>query len=174
MKSAFEQRLKGGHPNSLGNTIEIVEEVLEKPSEFDTFFRCWFSDDELVRLRVSNGVKRIYKEAPQLVVPYLDKLLHEIASIDQPSTQWTIAELFSWMKEEMTDEQTALATSIMKHNLEKHDDWIVLNHTMQILSDWAEDDPELKLWMKPHLERLSADSRKSVSKRAGKLLRSRY
>jgi len=29
MKS-FEVRLKGGHPNSSGNTVEIVDEVLEQ------------------------------------------------------------------------------------------------------------------------------------------------
>jgi hypothetical protein len=24
----FEERLKGGHPNSLGNTVEVVDEIL--------------------------------------------------------------------------------------------------------------------------------------------------
>jgi len=28
MKSNFEQRLTGGHPNSLENTVEVVEEIL--------------------------------------------------------------------------------------------------------------------------------------------------
>ncbi|MEL7340402.1 MAG: hypothetical protein AAGM67_07955 [Bacteroidota bacterium] len=34
MSQAFEQRLQGGHPNSLGNTVEIVEEVLADESRF--------------------------------------------------------------------------------------------------------------------------------------------
>ena len=60
----FEERLTGGHPNSLGNTIEVVEEVLQHHEAFDELFNCYFSTDEVVRLRVSNAMRRVYKEAP--------------------------------------------------------------------------------------------------------------
>ena len=53
----FEQRLTGGHPNSLGNTIEVVNEVLKDEKLFDELFNCYFSRDEIVRLRVSNAMK---------------------------------------------------------------------------------------------------------------------
>ncbi len=53
----FENRLKGRHPNSLGNTIEIVEEVLADYKLFDELFNCYFSEDETVRLRTSNAMK---------------------------------------------------------------------------------------------------------------------
>lgn len=56
----FEQRLKGGHLNSLGNTIEIVEEVLAENELFNELFNCYFSDDELVRLRTSNAMIGLY------------------------------------------------------------------------------------------------------------------
>jgi hypothetical protein len=40
--SAFEDRLKGGHPNSLGETVIIVEEVLAHPNRFEELFNCYF------------------------------------------------------------------------------------------------------------------------------------
>mgnify|MGYP001359304488 FL=1 len=43
----FETRLQGGHPNSLGNTIEVVNEVLAENALFNELFECYFSPDEI-------------------------------------------------------------------------------------------------------------------------------
>jgi len=166
----FENRLTGGHPNSLGNTIEIVEEVLTDNSYFDELFNCYFSSDEVVRLRVSNAMKRICKVNEELLVPYIDRFLTEIAAIDQASTQWTLANLFDMLKHKLSEEQIEKAKEIMQNNLANHNDWIVLNTTMEVLSKWSRKDSNLKDWISPHLERLSKDERKSVAKRAKKLL----
>ncbi len=166
----FEQRLKGGHPNSLGNTVEVVEEVLNNHKLFDELFHCYFSNDEVVRLRVSNAMKRICKEDKSLLLPYIDALLNEISEIDQASTQWTLSQLFLQLENEMTEEQRKKALHIMQNNLSHHNDWIVLCQTMETLGRWAKKDDELKTWLQPHLLRLSLDGRKSVSKKADKTL----
>ncbi len=167
--SPFEEQLKGGHPNSLGNTIKVVEQVLKDPSLFDQFFNCYFSDDEVVRLRVSNGMKRICKANSALLLPYLDRFIKEIAEINQASTQWTLAQLFKALDKDLSPKQKKEATEIMQRNLAQHEDWIVLNQTMDTLGSWAREDSTLKAWIIPHLDRLSADSRKSVSKKANKV-----
>lgn len=166
----FENRLKGGHPNSLGNTIEIVEEVLKDHSLFDELFTCYFSTDEVVRLRVSNAMKRIAKEEKQLLLPYIDRFLTEIAAIDQASTQWTLSQLFDLYAKEMSPKQIIRAAHIMKNNLENHTDWIVLNMTMNTLGKWAKKDKGLKDWLLPHLDRLTNDNRKSVAGKSQKIL----
>ena len=168
---AFEERLTGGHPNSLGNTVEIVEEVLAEESRFDELFTCYFSEDEVVRLRVSNAMKRIVKERKDLLIPYIDRFLTEIAAIDQASTQWTLASLFDSLSKELNEEQYQSAQKIMQNNLAHHQDWIVLNTTMATLAKWAKKDDNLRKWMIPHLERLASDERKSVSGRSQKLLK---
>lgn len=167
MKS-FEERLKGGHPNSLGNTVEIVAEVLHEHKLFNELFNCYFSEDEVVRLRVSNAMKRICKAEQSLLLPYIDRLLGEISKIDQASTQWTLAQLFLALQKDMEHDQIKNAKAIMKRNLAHHDDWIVLNQTMDTLGKWAKKDGDLRKWLKPHLYRLSKDPRKSVSKKAQK------
>jgi len=160
-----------GHPNSLGRTIEVVETVLADPSRFDELYLCYRSDDEVVRLRVSNAMRRVEAEEHDLLVPYIDRFIEEIGELDQPSAQWTLAKLFEALEVDMSAEQKAAAQAIMKRNLAEHDDWIVLNNTMEALFKWSAHDGELRAWLMPHLERLSTDNGKSVANRARKLIK---
>ena len=166
----FESLLTGGHPNSLGNTLEVVDHVLLDKDKLEELYQCYFSDDEVVRLRTSSALKRICKEHPQWLVPYLDRLLKDISQINQASTQWTLAILFDWLADHMSDTQKLTAKTHLQQNLAHHDDWIVLNTTMDTLGSWALKDGELKKWLKPHLERLKKDTRKSVVRKAQKTL----
>jgi hypothetical protein len=166
----LEKQLTGGHPNSLGNTEAVVSQVLKDHSLFEELFNCYFSDDEVVRLRVSNAMKRICKAQKLLLRPYIDRFENEISKIDQASTQWTLASLFLSLEKDMDVAQIKKAKEIMKNNLANHNDWIVLNETMKTLAFWARKDTSLETWMKPHLKRLSKDERKSVSKKASKTL----
>jgi len=170
MGERFEDMLAGGHPNSLGRTLEVVEQVLAEPGRFEALFNCYQSDDEVVRLRVSNAIKRVEKEHYDLLVPYIDRLIEEIGALDQASAQWTLANLFDALSQDLSPGQRSGALTIMKRNLVHHNDWIVLNNSIETLSKWAKDDDALKNWLKPHLERLSQDTRKSVAKRAQKYL----
>lgn len=166
----FEQMLTGGHPNSLGNTIEVVNLILGDRSRFDELYQCYFSNDEVVRLRVSNAMKRICREHPDWLVPYLDKFLDTISQINQASTRWTLAQLFLWLEAEMTAEQKQKAIAVMQKNLDTSDDWIVQNSTIETLGLWAKTDDTLKAWLLPRLENFAASSRKSVANRAKKML----
>ncbi len=170
MNESFEDMLTGGHPNSLGRTLEVVDIVLADSGRLEDLVQCYFSSDEVVRLRTSNGLKRVTKEHPEWLVPYIDQLTDEISKIDQASIQWTLANLFDMLESRMSADQKQKAQAIMQSNLANHTDWIVLNNSMQVLADWSNNDPELVKWLLPHLERLSGDGRKSVSKRATKLL----
>ncbi len=168
---SFEAMLTGGHPNSLGRTVEVVDLVLADRSKLEELYGCYGSDNEVVRLRTSNALKRISREQPQWLVPYIDRLIQQVSAIDQASAQWTLADLFETLAAEMTPEQRQQAGDILKHNLQTHEDWIVLKNTMQTLACWAADDPELKAWLVPQLKRLSGDERKSVAGRAKNLTR---
>jgi hypothetical protein len=166
----FETMLKGGHPNSLGRTLEVVEAVLNDPNRLPDLLACYNSSDEVVRLRTSNALKRVTIEHPEWVAPFLDHLLLEVSTINQASTQWTLAILFGKLVKFMNATQKAQAQAIMQQQVLAHMDWIVLNNAMETLGTWAKTDTDLKKWLEPQLERHSADPRKSVSGRAKKLL----
>ncbi|MET1259906.1 hypothetical protein ABV409_11205 [Flagellimonas sp. DF-77] len=167
--SGFELQLTGGHPNSLGNTVAVVESVLEDPTRFEELFNCYFSEDEVVRLRVSNAMKRLGKADIGFLLPYVDRFLEEISKIDQASTQWTLSQLFLLLEKELDAGQREKVQEIMKNNLAGHTDWIVLCQTMETLSRWAKKDQNLAIWLVPHLDRLENDPRNSVSKKAKKV-----
>ena len=170
MTQDFEEMLTGGHPNSLGRTLDVVQAVLDDRSKHQDLYQCYFSEDEIVRLRVSNAMKRVTIEHPDWTMDFMDGLQSDVAAIDQPSTQWTLALLFDLTRDLLSKQQHAKAIEIMQNNLANHRDWIVLNNSMKVLFDWSLDDPELKTWLKPHLEHLQNDNRKSVAIRAKKLL----
>lgn len=167
---SFEELLTGGHPNSLGNTIEVVEIVMREPARLEELYECYSSPDAAARLRTSNALKRIARKNPEWLVPLIDRLQTEIARLDQASAQWTLADLFHILRPLMSAEQKVLAQTIMRRNLETHDDWIVLCNSMQVLAEWSADDAELREWLIPRLENLSNDKRKAVAGRAKKML----
>lgn len=168
--SDFEQMLSGGHPNSLGRTEDVVKLVLADNDRLDELYRTYFSSDEVVRLRTASAMKRVAIARPDLVLGIMDKLQSEVAAIDQPSVQWTLALIFDLTADDLSPAQHHRATEIMKRNVAESDDWIVLSNSMKVLGKWAEDDPALARWLRPHAERLIHDRRKSVSRNATKLL----
>jgi hypothetical protein len=167
----FAQRLAGGHPNSLGRTLEVVDAVLQDQTRLPDLLACYTSSDEVVRLRTSNALKRIMLQHPDWVVPFLDHLLFEVAKIEQASTQWTLAIVFGTLKTHMSTSQKAQALHLIQQQLLHHTDWIVLNNAMQTLSEWAKTDAALKKWLEPQLEHHATDPRKSVAARAKKCLK---
>lgn len=170
----LEMMLMGGHPNSLGRTLEVVALVLKRPARLKDLYACYGSEDETVRMRVSNAMKRIEKERRDLIVPYIDKFLNEVSAINQPSAQWTLAQLFLRLAPEMSPAQLKQAEKILKRNLAKSDDWIVLTMTTETLVKWATKSAPLRRWLKPHLTRLAIDTRKAVAKKAQKSLVTLY
>ncbi|NKB45852.1 MAG: hypothetical protein GKS03_16425 [Alphaproteobacteria bacterium] len=164
--SNFEVMLTGGHPNSLGKTLEVVAIVLAEPRHLEILYKCYSSDDEVVRMRTSNAMKRIQAKNPELLLSYIDRFIAEVSKIDQASAQWTLAQLFRRMAPSMKQGQRKKAETILKRNLATHTDWIVLNMTMDTLSFWAKEKASLRMWLRPHLERLSTDERGSVAKKA--------
>ena len=169
--SRFESPLTGGHPNSLGNTLSVVDEVLADRALLAELVACYRSDDAVVRLRVSSAVKRVAQQWPEWVAAHLDDLLGWVAQIDQASTKWTLSILFVLLDDYMTPSQRDAAIALMQANLH-YDDWIVQNTTADSLAHFARQRPELAAWLVPELRVLTSSRHKSVRGRAAKLLAS--
>lgn len=168
MSETFEEMLTGGHPNSLGRTVEVVEIVQANPARLTDLFNTYASADPVVRLRVSSALKRLARANDRALLPVLDRLLTETAALDQPSAQWTLAQIFPILRPHMSPPQRARADEILKRNLAEHSDWIVLCETMKTLGLWSATDPQMKTWLRPQLDRHVKDPRKTVSRIAAK------
>lgn len=166
---SFESMLSGGHPNSLGRTVEVVDLVLADRERLGELFACYGSADPVVRLRVSNAMKRIEAERHDWLVPLIDPLIDDVGRLDQDSARWTLAQLFQRLADDMSEDQKTRARRLLRSNLASATDWIVLICTLETLAEWARTDPELDRWLVPHIARLMADPRKSVARRAAKV-----
>ncbi|MEM6397926.1 MAG: hypothetical protein AAF741_16370 [Bacteroidota bacterium] len=166
----LEDRLSGGKLNSLGHTLEVVDDVLAGRERLEDLFNCYHSHDELVRLRVSNAMKRIAAANHRLLIPYLPRFISEISTLDQASAQWTLAQLFLVYTNDLSSDQYESAVGIMRRNLESYSDWIVLSQTMSTLTEWSLKNNDLQGWLKPLLEQHASDLRKSVRGRAVRML----
>lgn len=167
--SRFEKMLTGGHPNSLGNTVSVVDEVLRDRALLPDLVACYRSDDAVVRLRVSSAMKRVAQQQPEWVAAHLDDLLEWVAEIDQASTKWTLSTLFLLLESHLSPQRLERAIDIMKSNLH-YDDWIVQNTTSDVLAHFARERAELAAWLVPELQTLTGSRHKSVARRAEKLL----
>ncbi|QBK30385.1 hypothetical protein [Roseitalea porphyridii] len=166
----FRMMLAGGHPNSLGRTLEVVEIVLDDPGRMDELFDCYFSEDAIVRLRTSNACRRVFKARPDWFPAWADRFITEVSAIDQPSAKWTLAQLFLEHEKRLTAKQRAAATAIMIRNLQEEDDWIALNMTMKTLQRWVKRDAAIIPRIEVRVRALADDRRKSVANGARKLL----
>lgn len=170
----FTKLLSGGHPNSLGNTEEVVAIILQDLSKAASLYDLYRSDDEVVRLRVSSCFKRIFIQSPSVFDSYIDRFLSEVANINQASAKWTVAKIVGDGLKRLTKTQEVKAKSVLLGFLENQDDWIVLNLSLITLSKLylksKKKDDWLKLKITPLLKKLSKDNRASVKKNAIKTI----
>lgn len=164
--SEFEVELSGGHPNSLGNTESVVARVLMNEDRLDELIDTYRSDDPVVRLRVSNAIKRVTSSKPDWVHRRLKRLLSEVAPIRQASTHWTLAQIFLALQDVLSASERTEVIKLMKRNLNDFDDWIVINQTLETLGQWARNDPELRDWLVPRLHDYVHETRKSIAGKA--------
>lgn len=169
-QETIPEMLSGGHPSSIGRTVDVVQMVLADRSLLDDLYACYSHDDDVIRLRTSNAFRRIWQQEPEWAVPYIDNFIETVSQLDHDSARWTSAQMFHELNEFMTPEQRTAAQPVLKQFLLDSTDWIVLTNSMQALSIWAQDDADLKTWLLPHLERFTEAPRKSISKKAKKLL----
>ncbi len=170
MAEAFADMLtEGGKKNSLGRAEEIVQIVLADHSRLDELYRCLFEDDAWVRMRAVDALEKICRVHPEWLEPYVERLLYEVATIDQASIQWHLAQMF--LEIDLSPAQRKKAIDIMKRNIAtKEADWIVASNTMDTLARYVSDDmlplSELLLLLKVQQGHHS----KAVVKRATRLL----
>ena len=167
----FSFMLTGGHPNSLGRTEEVVSAVHADRSRMDELFDCYRSSDEVVRLRTSSALKRLFRAEPRWLDTHSERLFADMATLDQPSAKWTFAQLALDLRKQLSAADMARAKDIVVKNLHEDDDWIVLNMSMKTCAHWVRSDPDLASRLRARALELSADRRRSVANGAAKLLR---
>lgn len=159
----------GGKVNTLGRAGEVLHIVLADQVRLDELYQCLFEDDAWLRMRAVDTLEKVCREHPDWLLPYVDRLLTDVAANSQPSIQWHLAEIFSEI--ELTPSQRVRAIEIMKHNIaDVSVDWIVAANTMATLARFVNHGHVSKADLIRLLKIQQTHHSKAVVKRATKLL----
>ena len=167
--AGFRARLTGGKPSTLGEVPQVVEEAGEDPQLLPELYDCLFSEDQWVRMRAGDALEKVCRVHPDWFIPYLPKLLGEVAEINQASVKWHLAQMFGEI--DLTDSQRARAVLILTTNLEDPNvDWIVAANCMETLTQFAKDGTVSVESVRPLIEAQLHHRSNAVKKRATRLL----
>ena len=141
--------------------------TVDFPDRVDELFACVFDEDAYIRMRAADALEKIGRAQPPIVAPLTDRILTDMALVDQPSVQWHVAQLVSTLP--LNNRQRQRGITLVQQYLDTSDDWIVLTQSMHTIASFAEHDESLRHPLLPRLAELSHDPRPSVARLASKL-----
>ena len=166
----FAELLSGGHPNSLGRTDEAVAAALADERRIADLFDTLASGDPTARMRAGDALEKVARERPEAFAPHVERVLGEMARIEQPSVQWHVAQLLTEIP--LSPSQRRRGIAWLWRTWERSDDWIVISETLTALAYFAQTSPTVRKRLPDALRKTQQDTRKAVARRATKLLES--
>lgn len=170
MRKSFAETLtEGGHTNSLGRAVEVINAVLQDESRLEELYRCLFNEDAWVRMRAVDSLEKICRVHPGWLTPYIDRFAEDLSVSTQPSIQWHLAQMYGQL--ELTKAQTQFAINWLKQCLTSTEvDWIVAANAMVALVQFVHKGSAAKSEVLPLLKKQQKHKSAAVVKRANGLL----
>lgn len=161
------QKLAGGDRRSVGRVDEVVADVLADPALFATLFDGMLHPDPLIRIRAADAVEKIAVHRSDLLQTYKNRLIHEVAQVNQQEVRWHVAQLFSRLHLS-PDERRTIVAILTDYLTDKSR--IVRTFAMQALADIAAQDDALRPAIIAQLEDLTHTGSPAMQSRGRKLL----
>lgn len=161
------RKLEGGDRRSIGRVSEVVAEALSNPALFDVLFEGILNEDPILRMRCADAVEKITAKHPEYLRHYKDRLIGEVAQINQQEVRWHVAQMFSRLELNGDDRKAVL--EILLGYL-RDESKIVKTFSMQALADLAEGDVSLWPQVIDLLEELARTGSPAMKSRGRKLL----
>jgi hypothetical protein len=160
-------KLKGGDPRSLGRANEVVGDVIRDPAQLRPLLDGMLSSDPVVRLRSSSVVERISAKRPDLLQPFVRRLLDESSRIQQGDVQKQVAQVLPRIQ--LTEDQRRQAESILMSYLNGRSG-LARAAATKALTDLALHDPTMRARIGPMLGGLAKTGSAAVAVKGRKLL----
>jgi len=164
---ALLKKLEGGDRRSIGESEQVVVEVLADPSLFAIVFEGMLDDNPLIRMRCADAVEKITVAHPEYLRLYKARLIKQVAQVDQQEVRWHVAQLVSRIK--WTPKERRVIAGILTDYV-KDKSKIVKTFSMQALADIAEQDVDLRRSIISQLEELTRTGSPAMKSRGRKLL----
>ena len=161
--------LSEGNPNSLGRLLEVLEWIKAKEFTIEGLLDLYEKEDRYVSMRVSNILKRLWREDSQTILPHIDRMIDQAKSIKNPTFRWTLAQMYDELFLELTAKQKDQIIKEIQKNLELGEDWIMLSQSMKALQKAIKQKAILKISIQT-LSRLKDHQSKVVKSQTIKLI----
>lgn len=160
-------KLADGDRRSIGRSNEVVKDVLNDPTLFDVVFGGMLNGDPLIRMRPADAIEKITANHPEYLRPYKEKLIRQVANIEQQEVCWHVAQMLPRLRSNR--EERAAVFRILLDYL-NDESKIVKTFCMQALVGLAEQDTSLRPKVIDLLEDLTYTGSPAMKSRGRKLL----
>ena len=167
MTHPLAAKLQGTDRCPIGGSEEVVRGVLADPGQFRLVSDAMLGPDLVVRMRAADAVEKITGRRADLLRGPEDRVLTEVAAIDQQEVRWHVAQLLPRLA--LTQPQRAQAITILRGFLDD-DSRIVRTFAIQAVADLVEHDEEMRSWVLPLLAELTRTGTPAMRSRGRQLL----
>ena len=161
------EKLSGGDRRSFGRANEVVTDILNDPALFPLVFEGMLDNDPVIRMRAADVVEKVTSQHPEWLQPYKQRLLRELAAIEQPEVRWHLAQILARL--DLNGNERGSAVQILLGFIQEKNS-IVRTFAMQSLVDITKHDPELRLMVIGLMESLIYEGTPAMKTRGSKLL----
>ncbi|MDQ2852879.1 MAG: hypothetical protein M3Y49_19500 [Actinomycetota bacterium] len=169
MESFRDMLLIGGHRNSLGRAGELVELLRQDPARVEELFACISDDDAWVRMRAVDTFEKVVAAQPQIGLPFVERILDDLAHREQSSVQWHVAQLLDEL--DLTPSQRRRAVAWLLQRIATTDvNWIVASNVMKTLLRFGRSGHVAASFLRPLFDVQMDHPSAAVRRNAGKAL----
>ena len=126
----------GGKSNSLGRSGEVIAAVLADHGRLPELYDCMFHNDPWLRMRAADSFEKICRVHPDWIEPYAERLISDLATTEQASIQWHLAQIYQTIT--LTSQQQRRVIAWLTELLSSPQvDWIVAANAMDTLAQFS-------------------------------------
>ena len=160
--------LQEGKPNTLGRTIEIYNKIISNQINTMDVYNLYKKEDRIVSMRVSNIVKRLWREDVNYILPIIDQFIVDAKEFLNPTFRWTLAQLFKELFKKLNSDQKNKLLLEIQRNFQLSDDWIMLTQSIDALVYARSKKMEI-INISKIIDKLEQDNRRIIEKKVNKL-----
>lgn len=135
-------RLANGDHRTTGDAPSVADAVIAAPALLPELVACLFLPSPGIRMRAADALERVSRVRPRDLDAYTDRLLTEVAAIDQAEVRWHVAQVLPRLA--LDDIQRWRAAALMAQWFGHAESRIVRTSALQAMVDLAENDAGLR------------------------------
>lgn len=136
------EKLQGGDLRSIGMVDEVVKDILADSTLFVNVFDGMCNPNPVIRMRAADTVEKVTRINPTWLFPFKERLIGEVAQIEQQEVRWHLAQLLSRLV--LEENELNKVVDLLKQWIEGSKSNIVKVNSMQSLCDLGYRYPNLK------------------------------